>query len=241
MSILDRINTAHKNHGVFGLVGAERIGGKSTLAGTLPGRTLFLQASGLETGSKSAATLAARNGNQLDIVAFTSLADLTTLLDDPEIEAYDNLYVDSLSAVTELKYAEPAIQILMKKNTWDGFREIGTAMSSFILKCKKMAEDTGMNVFMTLGYNTKRDANGALVELVPACMGNKTLAEIKKLCPVTVSLRTVITEKGESERQMITKSVGPYPGRIDTLLDDENPGILPADLSLLLNLVKAGE
>lgn len=236
--LASRVSAANENLGIFGVVASERLGGKSTLAGTLPGKTLMLQAAVLETGSKSAKALAKKLGNQLDIVDFIDLEDLVGLIKDFETSDYDNLYIDGISAVTEMKYYTDEVQRAMKKDNWGAFRMIGDSVRAFIKLAKAAATDHGKRVFITLALAPKRDANGNLTELVPQCKGNVAISEISRLCPIFVTLRTRYNEEGELMREMVTKSDDVYPGRLDTLLDGDNPGVMEADLSKLLALVE---
>ena len=50
---------------LFCVVAGPRLGGKTTIAGTLPGKTLLLQAAVLESGSRSALKLARERGNKV--------------------------------------------------------------------------------------------------------------------------------------------------------------------------------
>ena len=75
MSVLSRlIAQKAEDKKLFAVVAARRLGGKTTLAGTLPGTTLMLQAAVLESGSNSAKQLAEQRGNKLVVASFTSLA-----------------------------------------------------------------------------------------------------------------------------------------------------------------------
>jgi hypothetical protein len=238
MSRLKIKQKAEQNkHGVFCVVAAERFAGKSTIAGTIKGKTLMLQAAVLETGSKSAQSLAAKLGNELRIETFTDLDDLIAWMEDFRTSEYETLYVDGLSAITEMKYLQDDVQRVKKKNAWDAFALVADSSRAF-LKFAKSLTDGGKDVFVTLAMDPKRDTNGYLVELNPVTKGKVTTAEVSRLCPVFVTLRTRYTDDGELVREMVTKTDDVYPGRVDTLLDDANPGVLPADLSQLLALVK---
>ncbi len=223
--------------GLFAVIAGERFAGKSTLAGTLPGRTLLLQAKVLETGSKSAKRLAEELGNDLTILTFEDLDDLIGMMEDFRTDTYDNLYVDGLSAITEMKYLTDEVQKAKKRDNWEAFRLVADSSRAFLKFSKSLAE-RGKRVFVTLAMDAKRDVNGHLVELKPVTKGNVTTAEVSRLCPVFVTLRTTYDDAGAEVREMITKTSDVYPGRIDTLLDHSNPGVLDADLSKLLELIK---
>ncbi len=239
MSLKDKIKKRQQASAVFAVIAGERLQGKTTLVGTAPGRTLLLQAAVLETGSRSAEQLAAQKGYHLDVVDFHSLADLVDSMEEAATSDYDNIYIDGISAVTEMKLEEPEIQKLVKKDQWGAYREIGASVRNFIKLAKGLATNHGKNTFITLAFQPKRDVNGHLVELVPSCKGNVAVSEISRLCPVFVTLRTGYDENDQERREMVIKSDGVYPGRCDSLLDQDNPGVIEADLGVLLNLLKA--
>jgi hypothetical protein len=241
MSILDRIKEKQKESagGAFVVVAGPRLSGKSTAAGTLPGKTLMLQADVLETGSSSAAQLAKRLKNKLDIISFTSLGDLSTLLSDEDgLKGYDNIYIDGLSAVNEMKYESQEVQKIIKKNVWDGYRELGDSLKRFLLLAKGLS--ASKNVLMTMALDVKYDTNGMACEAKPAMKGNVTTNEVTRLCPVVLSITTEYDEEGELHRKFLTKGDGVLPGRIDSILDEDNPGELPADLSKVFDLLNGG-
>ncbi len=238
MSIKDRIAARKKSQGIFMVVAGERLMGKSTIAGTLPGKTLLLQAAVLETGSNSAAKLAAQLKNSLDVVDFQSLDDLVALLDEARDSDYANIYIDGISAVTEMKLTQPDVQAVLKRDQWGAYRLVGEAVRNFLKMAKSIASEDGKIVVISLALQPKRDANGNLTELVPSVKGNVAISEISRLAPVFVTLRMTHNEEGDTVREMVTKTDEVYPGRIDSLLDSDNPGVLPADLSALLKLLK---
>lgn len=237
MSIKDRIAARQKSNGVFICVAGERLSGKSTIAATLPGKTLLLQASVLETGSNSATKLAKQLKNKLDVVDFTSLDDLVALLDEARKSDYNNIFIDGISAVTEMKLGQPDVQAVLKRDQWGAYRIIGEAVRNFLKMAKSIASEDGKVVAISLALQPKRDANGNLTELVPSVKGNVAISEISRLAPIFVTLRMAYDEEGNSIREMVTKTDSVYPGRIDSLLDNNNPGVLDADLSVLLKLI----
>lgn len=244
MSVLARLKAnkpAEKK--LFGVVAGRRTSGKTTLAGTLPGKTLLIQAGVLESGSKSAETLAKNNGNELTVVTFHSLTDLTDLLTELKADTeFDNIYLDSLTAVTEIKYDESDVQRMLKKDNWAAFREIGKAASDVLLQAKSLTynEQTKKpkNVFVTMAVNIKTDANGNTIDLVFESKGNKAASEVIKLGEAVVTVVTVQSDNGP-ERKLVTRSVDFFPGRVDGLVDENNPGMIEADLSQLLKLINA--
>jgi len=237
MSLKDRINSKSKDEGIFCVVGGQRLDGKTTLAGTLPGKTLLLYAKILETGSDSAMALAKKNKNKLDAVAFESLEDLVGLLDEAVKAGYDNVYIDGCSAVNYMKHISDEVQAIAKKNAWDGYAMLADSMRQFLRLSKMIAIDHGINVFITLSYKSTLNANGEVIKLSPVLKGNITMSEIHSLVPVVLAVRRDVDEDGELTRELLTKSDSVYPARVDGLLDEDNPGILLPDLSQLFKLL----
>jgi len=242
MSILAKYAKAKDSKGVFAIIKGTRLSGKSTLAGTLPGKSILAQAALLETGSNSAESLAKKLKNNLTVLEFKTVEELLDILKEFKgLEGYDNLYIDGITAVTELKYKEPRINRKVNGGgnlVWEGFREIAEATEALIEACKGITETSMKNVFLTLSLDPKHDASGELVELTPITKGQATLGKLERYGNNTVSIRCRNTDKGEMVRELLTKNQGPYTARIDSLLDDNNPGVLPADLSKLINIIK---
>jgi hypothetical protein len=239
MSIIAKLTQKKKDKGVFGIVAGLRLGGKSTLAGTLPGQTLLIQAALRETGSSSAAALASSLGNELTIVEFETLSELREVLLEAAESKFDNIYIDGITAITEVRYNEP--EVLRKATSgspWGAFDLIKKTMADFIELSKKIAENYNKNVFMTLALNPEFDSAGSLIEVKPELKGKATLSIIKGYAPTVLVIRSRKDEKGQTIRELITKNDGPYSARIDTLLDQQNPGVLPADLSQVITLIK---
>lgn len=238
MSVLAKLKAQKQSAGFFGVVAGCRLGGKSTIAGTLPGKTIMMQAKLIETGSRSAEALAKRMGNEIDVVEFDTINTLVSVLAElRDDKTYDNVYIDGLSAINEMKSREPEMVKQFKKNVWDAYRDVGDSAMNILYLAKLLAEETGKNVFFTLAMKEKYDSMGNLINLEADLKGNMTLGSIKRLCPTVVCVRSVMNEDGTVERQLLTKSDGPYSARIDCLLDDTNPGVLEADLSKVLELV----
>jgi hypothetical protein len=234
-SIAERIKQKRKESGHFIVVAAERMLGKTTIAGTLPGKTLFLFANVYESGYQSAVALAKRNGNKMDALTFTDLKDLVEILSD-DLSTYDNIFIDGISAVSAMKADEPLVEKLAKTNVWDAYKVIGDSMRDFIFLCKEIST-TGKNVITTLALTPEVNANGNLTGLKPVTKGKVVLQEISGRVPIFVTLRLVDTENGGTRREMVTKSDSVFPGRIDAVLDEDNPGVMEADLGALLKFV----
>lgn len=242
MSILSKLKQ-QKEEGdkkLFGVVAGLRLAGKTSLAGTLPGKTLMIQASVLESGSRSAEEIAKNNGYELDVITFHSLPELLEVLAElKEDTEYDNVYVDGLSAITELKAKDPDTAKLMKKNVWDGFRDVGDFANDVVVALKSLTY-TGQatkpkHVFITCALKLKQDKMGNVIDVELETKGNMAVTSITKLGECVVTVLQVTTEEGP-KRQLITRTLDFWPGRIDGVLDSNNPGQIEANLATLLNL-----
>jgi hypothetical protein len=240
MSFIQKLIKAKQKKGVFAIIAGLRLSGKSTLAGTLPGNTLLVQCALRETGSNSAQALAERLGNNLSIVEFETLAEFDGILKEAaQSPDFDNIYIDGISAITEVKYNEPAVLKLAQSGSpWGAFDLIKKTMQTAIEDSKEIAEKFQKNVFMTLALNPEFDASGNLIEIKPELKGKATLSVIKGYAPTVLVVRSRKDEKGNVIRELITKNDGPYSARIDSLLDDQNPGVLPANLAQVISLIK---
>jgi len=244
MSILDRVNKqeqAPQGKKLFGVVAGVRLGGKTTLSATLPGKTLLLQAAVLESGSGSAEKLARDLGNELRVLNFTDLKELSEILVDLATDTYfDNIYVDGLSAIADLKAREPKVAALIEKQNWDGFRLLGNATVDLILGFKSLTYPgkaaKPKNVFLTCALTVKLDKTGAIADVSLEVPGNMTVTAITKLGECVLTTILIPTESGV-QRKLITKTREWWPGRIDGVLDDKNPGLMDPDLSKVLDLI----
>lgn len=238
MSIKERLLKQENAHGIFAVIGGQRLDGKSTLAGTLPGKTLLLQAGELETGSSSAMALANELGNDLSVLTFSSYVDLVDILHDKEVSEFDNLYIDGISAINEMRYDCDDVQKALKKVVWDGYRIMGDDLRKLLRVAKRLSMDTGVNIFFTLAYKGKAGPAGGIEYLEPDVKGNVTMAEIQRLCPTVLAIRKVFDEEGNIHREILTQSTDIYPARMEKFLDHNNPGKLPANLTTVVNLIK---
>jgi len=242
MSVLKRLMNIDKMTGkkLFGVVAGRRLSGKSTLAGTLPGKTLVLQVGILESGSKSAEALAKQNGNDITVVTFQTIEELETILVELKADtAFDNIFIDSLSAVTEMKYNQADVQKTLKRDNWAAFREIGKSASDILLGAKSLTypdqTKKPKNVFITIAIEIKTDANGNPIDVSLVAKGNKALSEVTKLGEAVVSVIQIETETG-MQRKLLTRTANNFPGRVDNVLDQQNPGMIDANLTELLTL-----
>lgn len=248
MSILAQLEKAQAApKKMFGVVAGPRLGGKTTLVGTLTGNTLMLQAAILESGCESAKALAKKSKNNLTVISFDSLKTLVDILKELEDDTkYDNIYIDGLSAITEMKHRDTAVQRMLIKNVWDGFRAIGEATNEVVLFAKGLTyadvAKKPKNVFVTCALDVKHDKDGEINEVQLSAKGNMAVSSITKLGESVVTvLPSVTTEDGDTGHRLVTKTQGFWPGRIDGTLAEDNPGmVVPANLQTVVNMVTKG-
>lgn len=253
LSVLERMKQLRRNNqgGLFGVIAGPRLSGKTTLAGTLPGKTVLLYPELEEAGPGSAEELAAKLGNDLTVVTFRSiytgtaeapsLMELISMLrEDDEI---DNIYIDGISAISDMIYSQSDVQVLLKKNVWDGFRDIGDKLSTIMNEIKILTTTEVVkhkNVFITMALSPKLDSAGNMIDVVFDVKGNVAVTQITKKCPFVGVLATAEVE-GKDERVLLTQTFAGWPARIDGLLDDDNPGFVERNLGQVLNLLKKEE
>lgn len=219
-------------------LGGARLSGKSTLAGTLPGSTLVIQPAGIEAGNTSPIELAKKLGNKLDIIEVESHGQMFEVLQESAILSYDNIYVDGISAFTEMIYNSPEFITRSTKNKWDGFDYIKDQSGKLVLVCKELAEKNDKNVFITYALKEKTDENGNIASVEMDAKGNATKTIIESKSPNVITAVAVTKEDGSLVRGLLTKNKGPYVARLGNLLDEDNPEkIIPADLATLLTIV----
>lgn len=221
---------------LFGVVAGPRLGGKTTLAGTLPGKTILLQAAVLESGSRSAQALAARNKNELVVSSFTDLQHLRSEVEKAAKSDCNHIYIDGFSAINDMRWSSNEIQAAYKKNQWEAYGKHGLDMKSLLEWIKMFTyEPSGKHVWLTSALKVKTEGGSTDVEL--ECKGRMAVTEITKLGEAVVTVMTVPSESGP-KRVLLTKSYDNWPGRIDGVLDDENPTWIEPDLSKVLKLLE---
>jgi len=248
MSILDKIKKAGGGAPArpYVLILGASGSGKTTIAGTIPGKTLLLSVKDKEFGSETAIAKADESGNHVTAFAVNSLAEIieigTELRTDDE---FDNVFVDGFSALTYLAAEDPDIAALIESkrggNPFAGYDRIRGELARVQKVFASLTYDgvkKPKRVFFTLATETKRDINGFPVELMVSMKGKASLAEFTRPAPTIVALASKVTEE-VTERIMITKKVGIYEScRVNGLLDGNNPGVIEPDLGVLLNMMK---
>jgi hypothetical protein len=215
--------------GIFGVVAGPRLGGKTTLAGTLPGKTVMIQAAIKESGSRSAVKLAKQLGNELEVQTFSDLIDLLAKLDKAAKSDCDHVYIDGFTAINDMRWAETDIQRAYKNNAFDAYKLQGEQVGALLEKIKMYSypEQGAKNVWLTAAM--KGEGNDVKME----CKGQMAVTALTKLGEVVVTSLLVPSEQG-SRRVLITKDYEGWRGRIDGLLDSENPGYVDPDLSIVM-------
>jgi hypothetical protein len=238
MSLISTLKQQRQaSNGFFCAIGGARMAGKSTIAGTLPGKTIIIQPRGMEAGNQSPVVLAEQLGNSLDMIEVESIAQLFEVVADEELLSYDNIYVDGISAITDMLFLSPEFAAKTKKNKWDGFDYIKQNVQRLIMQLKHLADTGNKNVFLTYALEPKFDENGNVKEVVLVAKGNASRSMIEGQGS-NVVLISEATDKGEIKRGIFTKNRGPYSARVGDILDEGNPGIIRADLSELLKLAR---
>jgi hypothetical protein len=233
---------------VFGLVMGKSTAGKTTLCGTLPGKTLLLQCNLKESGSQSALAMSRRKKvGSVDVVMFDSVPELlsysSNLLTD---ETYDNVYIDGGSAITFLIGQQPDIAPALKGkkgNTFGAYDDIKMTVVEVIEeftmltqpKHKRGVTKKPKHVFFTLTIDVKLEG-GHAVDIMPVMLGKASWSEFVKISPTVVTLLNTPQEDGTLKRVMLTKEFPPFKGRVAGILDEDNPGVMTPDLGELIAL-----
>lgn len=238
-SLIDRLKKQkQESSGFMAAIGGARLSGKSTLAGTLPGFTLVIQPAGIEAGNTSPIEMANKLGNKLDLIEIDTHGQLFEVLTDSSILSYDHIYIDGISAFTEMVYASSEFKSKFNRNKWDGFDYIKDQSTQLVTAAKDLASTHNKNVFITYSLREKTDENGNVASVEMESKGNATKTLIEGKSPNVVAAVAVTKEDGSLVRGLVTKNKGPYVARLGNLLDEDNPGkVIPANLTSLLKIV----
>jgi hypothetical protein len=245
--ILARVKkqTAEGDKKLFAAVCAPRLVGKTTLAGTLPGKTLLLQVAVLESGCKSAQALAEQLGNDLTVLSVATLDEWEAIIDElSKDKEFDNVYVDGLTAINEVIFRDPKTQALKNRDSFKGYALIGETTDGILTELKRLTYQAdnakAKNVFVTVALKVESDNGVNDVKL--EVKGKVSVTSITKLAEAVLTVvPPVKTESGTTPHTLLTKSDGVWPGRVDGLLESQNPGVVsPANLTTFLNLLNGG-
>jgi hypothetical protein len=229
MSLLDRIKENKKSQGLFICLAGPRFGGKTTTLGTLPGKTLLIDIAAKESGSRGALSMAKRLGNELDVVVGTTAKDIVGLVEEGVKLGYDNIAVDSLSAMTEVELDSPAIARKIKINVWDGYADLGKNVRDFIEHMKTLTITNEVNIITTVALTEKTNSDGVVTSTDLFAKGKVTEQEINSRCPFFVVSRLAPGKDGDLVRILQTYDDGVYKGRLDGVFDSNNPKAFRSD------------
>jgi hypothetical protein len=222
---------------IFCVVAGPRLGGKTTTAGTLPGKTALLQAAVLESGSRSAQVLAKKRGNHLDVQNFDDLQDLRAKIEKAANDkTVDHIYIDGYSAINDMRWDSPDIQREFMKNQFGAYSKHGDDMTKLVAWIKSFSDEK--NVFVTCALKVKQEA-GKEPDVELEAKGRLAVTAITKMGEAVVTVMLAPTEHG-MQRILITKTMGSWPGRIDGVLDEDNPGVIEPSLDQVLALAQGG-
>jgi hypothetical protein len=205
----------------------------------LPGKTLLVQPAGIEAGNTSPKAKAKELGNHLDMVPVNTHEEMFAVLADPLLLEYDNIYIDGVTAFTELVYNSKMFAAVSAKDKWAGFDYIRDQATKLVVAAKALADNHNKNVFITYALKEKRDESGNITAVEMDAKGNATKSLVEGKCPNVLALVAIQDPAtGEWKRKLITSNLGPYVARLGNFLDADNPKKFDDDLSKLLEFVK---
>lgn len=178
------------------LVYGESGAGKTTLAGTLPGKTLIIS---LESG------LLSLKGFDVDYVEISGatgiekVKNLSAILKEKELDSYDTLYFDSLSEIAQCFLEFAAVEYPADNQVLKKFGHYNDLITRFIKRCRDMDK----NVFFTCLQKTDKDDVGRRWNLpdVPGSVASKMCAYFD----FVFNLR-VFEKDGEKVRALLTSN-----------------------------------
>jgi len=230
--ITDRLKKQKEVSGIFLCVAGPRFGGKTTTLGTLKGKTLLIDISDKESGSRGAVNMAAKMGVEtFDVVTGYDCADVASIVEEAITLGYDNIAIDGLSALTEVEMEKPAIARLLKgeKTKWTGFALMGKAVTDLLQYLKTTSAESGKNIIITVALKEKTNSEGEVMDTGLDLRGQMAEGFITGRCPYFVVSRLAVDGEGKPLRILQTYSDGVYEGRLDGIFDDDNPKAFRSD------------
>lgn len=250
--ITDRLKKQKEVSGIFLCLAGPRFGGKTTTLGTLPGKTLLIDISDKESGSRGAVNMADRMGvKTFDVVTGLDCKDVKELVAEGVAAGYDNIAIDGLSALTEVELESPIVVRAGKSDKWKGWEQLGKHVTDLLQSLKKTAAASGTNIIFTVALKEKTNAEGEVTEVKLDLKGNMAEGYITGRCPYFVVSRLASDAEGKPVRILQTYSDGIYNGRLDGYLEDTYPKSFrsnpdrveagqPVGLAALLGFLKKG-
>lgn len=220
---------------LFAVVAGPRLGGKTTLAGTLPGKTCLLQAAVHESGSRSAQALARKRGNTLVVEEFTDLVDFWPKLQAAYETDADHIYIDGFSAINDMRWGQDDIQRCHKNNAFQAYDLHGQDMVKLLRRIKEYSYGN-KNIFITCALRVDQTGNAA-PDVKLEAKGKMGVTEITKIGEAVLTVASFPSEEGP-KRVLITRTVDNWPGRIDGVLDEDNSVTMAPDLAQVLALLE---
>lgn len=175
--------------------------GKTSLAKTLNGKTLILSA------EQGLLCLAGSDIDVIEIKSFNDLLDTAKFLRTPEAKVYQNIFLDSLTEVSEILIAELKLKYPSRAQSMNLWGEYADLMLNFVKYYRNLNQ---FNVFFTCLIDTQKDElgvryhhfdlKGKIAEKIPALFDLVFFADILdietegKVVPTRV-LYTQPTEK----------------------------------------------
>lgn len=231
--IKERLVTDHSKSGLFICVAGPRFGGKTTVLGTLPGKTLLIDIASKESGSRGAVAMGKRLGNQVDVVIGKDCQDAADLAMAAVQEGYDNVAIDGISALTEVEVESTKFRMLEKQNVWKAYGHVGDQVKNLIRVLKEISNEHPINVIITAALSEKSNSEGVVTETGLVSKGKVALDEIKGRCPYFVVAHQVPSRNADEGMLRIlrtkTDEAGVYQARLDGIFDNVNPKGFRAD------------
>lgn len=231
--IAERLKQSQSNRGLFICVAGPRFGGKTTVLGTLPGKTLLIDIASKESGSRGAVAMAKKLGNEVDVVIGKDCQDAADLVKEAVDAGYDNVAIDGISALTEVEVESSKFKMLERQNVWKAYGHVGDQVKALIKTLKEAASEHNINIVITAALSEKSNSEGVVTETSLFAKGKVALDEIKGRCPYFVVAQQV--QSGKSDEGLIrilrtkTDDAGVYQARLDGIFDAANPKGFRAD------------
>ena len=196
--------------------------GKTTLAGTLPPKTLVIS---LESGLLS---LMNKDVDYVEIDTSNPINSLRNILGDIEKGDYDNIFIDSLTEIGDAFLQEAKKEFPDARQTMPRFGRQREMFVSFIKYTRNMKK----NVFYTCLEKSDKDETGRRYQ-VPSLVGS-IRDEIGAYFDFVFALRVFETDEGEKKRALQTDTRDGYGAKDRSGKLNEYE---PADLGLIINKV----